>query len=858
MRMVIVPVLLVLAAVLLTVPSAAARDQANPWPDIDAPLRTGLVAEHDHAVVIGIERYPFLALDVPYARRDAESFKDFLVYSRGIPRQQIQFLDEANRDQIEEAVRWAAERTPSEGTVWVYFAGHGAASASTGHRLLLGDDVRDDIARFEKGGITLEEVQVLASTGGARLVLIVDACYAGVSRSGKPLVEGARPLVPKSAVATHGHTVVWTAAGPDEIAGPLDPVRHGAFTYFAIGALRGWADGEIDGRQDGRISVAEASAYVERALRSVELRDQRPELVTETGGEWPMAEGTSERGPDLAGLSVVETIPDAPSVSFDDWGESIRNELTDETGFIEVWVEPDSAAVFVNGEEVGTGDCVLEKPIGKYVVGARLGAMYHPMKRPIALGTDGAQITFDLQPAFGALEVTSSPSGADVWIDGAKVGTTPWEVDRQLSGEYEVRISADQYLGDVALVTVQDETHTLHSVQLEPNFGELTVRSNPPGAGITLQGEDTGAVTPHTFQRITSGVVEVRLSLEGYGEAVNRPTIAPEQTALLDVNLQAKLGMLVVMARYEDGSPCKGEVRVDGVTRGTTPFKAELPAREYSVEVECGGSVLQRSASIQHNQRATLDLAFWAVGGEVLDRFGYEMVPVEAAAFVMGRSEASTGPDAAHRVGLTRDLVVGATEVTQDLYAHVMGLNPSRFTAAKKPAESVTWYDAVEFCNRLSEMEGREPVYSVSGHSVTWEQANNGYRLPTEAEWEFVARGGGTGAYAGSGEPFDVAVFGRGKEDGYEVVGRKAANDLGVFDMSGNVWEWVWDLYGPYDLQDSTNPTGPAFGEIRVKRGGCWHCSLDAARVEHRAFSRPDLPYLGNGFRIVRTVASDP
>ena len=858
MRAVIVPESLILVAALLIVPARVARAQSNPWPDIDAPLRTGLVSEHDHAVVVGIERYPFLALDVPYARRDAESFKDFLVYSRGIPRQQIQFLDEANRDQIAEAVTLAADRTPPEGTIWVYFAGHGAASASTGERLLLGDDVRDDIARFEKGGVTLEEVQALATTGGARLVLIVDACYTGVSRSGTPLVEGARPLVPKSAVAAHSHTVVWTAAGPDEIAGPLEPVRHGAFTYFAIGALRGWADGEIDGRQDGRISISEAATYVERALSSVEVRDQQPELVTESGGDWPMAVGTSERGPDLAALSVVETIPDAPSVTFDDWGESIRNELTDETGFIEVWVEPDTAAVYVNGEEVGSGDCVLEKPIGKYVVGARLGAMYHPMKRPIALGTDGAQITFDLEPAFGSLEVTSSPSGADVWLDGAKVGTTPWEVERQLSGEYEVRLSADQYLGDVALVTVQDETRTLHNVKLDPNFGDLTVRSDPPGADITLQGEDTGAVTPHTFQRITAGVVEVRLSLDGYGEAVNRPTIVPEQTALLDLDLQAKLGMLVVMARYEDGSPCKGDVRVEGVTRGTTPFKVELPAREYTVEVECAGSVLQRSATIRHNQRASLDLAFWASGGEVLDQFGYEMVPVEAATFVMGRSNAPSGQDEAHRVGLTRDLVVGATEVTQDLYSHVMGLNPSRFTDAKKPAESVTWYDTVEFCNRLSEMEGREPVYSVSGQAVTWEQANNGYRLPTEAEWEFVARGGGTGAYAGSGDPYAVAVIGRGKDEGYEVVGQKAANALGVYDMSGNVWEWVWDLYGSYDLHDSTNPTGPASGDRRVKRGGCWHCSHDASRVGHRATSLPDFPYLGNGFRIVRTVASDP
>jgi hypothetical protein len=195
-----------------------------------------------------------------------------------------------------------------------------------------------------------------------------------------------------------------------------------------------------------------------------------------------------------------------------------------------------------------------------------------------------------------------------VWLDGERVGATPWTDDRRRSGSYELRLTLDDYLSDTATVAVLDGRAIDHKVRLEENFGQLQVRSDPPGASIWLNGRDTGQLTPHTFDRVTAGVAEIRLRLEGYGEAVQRPSVERRQLVDADLALDAKLGLLTVLATYPDGSPCEGEVYVDGVPRGPAPMKLSLPARGYEIEVRTEQEVARKRMTVVHNNNVTANL----------------------------------------------------------------------------------------------------------------------------------------------------------------------------------------------------------------------------------------------------------
>lgn len=268
------------------------------WPDVDQPLRTGAAAGDDAAVVIGIENYPFLT-DVPYAARDAEAFSEYLVYTRGVPLRRIQSLEGGDRDQMEDALEKAAADVGKDGVLWVYFAGHGGGDPATGERLLVGDTAKADGAAFARGSISVEEVKRIATAGAAEVVLVVDACYNGLGRGGEQLGKQ-RFAVPSYVVDAHPQVTEWFAAGPTELANPLEAVQHGVFTYFMVGALRGWADGEL-GAADGKVTLEEAEAYVKRSLKEVGQRGQTPSLVP--GGLQVLTVGDGlEEAPDLASL----------------------------------------------------------------------------------------------------------------------------------------------------------------------------------------------------------------------------------------------------------------------------------------------------------------------------------------------------------------------------------------------------------------------------------------------------------------------------------------------------------------------------------------------------------------------------
>jgi formylglycine-generating enzyme required for sulfatase activity len=258
-----------------------------------------------------------------------------------------------------------------------------------------------------------------------------------------------------------------------------------------------------------------------------------------------------------------------------------------------------------------------------------------------------------------------------------------------------------------------------------------------------------------------------------------------------------------------------------------------------------------------------------------------EMVWIPGGSFQMGNPDSSIGYDderPVHTVTLT-GFYMGKYQVTQAQYQAVMGYNPSYFDydadSENHPVEQVSWYNALVFCNKLSMAEGLSPAYRIENSTnpadwgdywdYDWDavevvSGSRGYRLPTEAQWEYAAKGGngspGNYIYAGSNDSDEVAWYPY-DNSGYETheVGKKAPNGLGLYDMSGNVWEWCWDWYDYYSDKTQTNPTVPASpvsGAGRVLRGGSWFHSAECLRSVFRNAYDPNNRDHCSGFRLVR------
>jgi formylglycine-generating enzyme len=315
------------------------------------------------------------------------------------------------------------------------------------------------------------------------------------------------------------------------------------------------------------------------------------------------------------------------------------------------------------------------------------------------------------------------------------------------------------------------------------------------------------------------------------------------------------------------------------VLRDPGRFSAPLSAERVLVESAKSESMwlaLYESGAFESMEfRALGDVAIENLSGsekEFCVRMAKEMVRVPAGDFMMGALEdnwfADDDEKPRHKVTLTRDFFMGKYPVTQALWESVMGLNPSDFKGANRPVEEVTWFDVVEFCNKLSELEGLESVYTINGDDVTCNWNAKGYRLPTESEWEYSARAGEYHKYAGSDSVDEVAWYwgnsdtGNGNET--HPVGQKKPNGFGLYDMSGNVWEWVWDWFGDYSTETSTsvsvenkldsteNPTGNPTGSGRVRRGGSWLDFPKFVRSSYRANYAPAGQSDILGFRICR------
>lgn len=250
----------------------------------------------------------------------------------------------------------------------------------------------------------------------------------------------------------------------------------------------------------------------------------------------------------------------------------------------------------------------------------------------------------------------------------------------------------------------------------------------------------------------------------------------------------------------------------------------------------------------EENKNINSDIHGFVNLKKTINGVSFELIAVKGGSFQMGSNE-SDDKKPIHQVTVS-DFYIGKYAVTQKQWQAIMGNNPSRFKGKKHPVENVSWFDAVAFCNELSEAGGLDEVYKIKNDEIELIKGARGYRLPTEAEWEFACRGGiqsGGYEYAGSNILDEVAEYEGNNNMTTKPVGGKKPNELGLYDMSGNVEEWCQDRY--YKVIAQSNPDG--FGFRRVCRGGSFSDNKKFCQVAARLPRQPECRSNDIGFRVV-------
>lgn len=300
-----------------------------------------------------------------------------------------------------------------------------------------------------------------------------------------------------------------------------------------------------------------------------------------------------------------------------------------------------------------------------------------------------------------------------------------------------------------------------------------------------------------------------------------------------------------------------------------------------TVLCSCGSQTAESDREHRKNSASEgTDTINDAKGNDVKNDLPENFVLISGGTFQMGspKDEAWRSADETQHTVTVSDFYMGIYEVTQAEYQEVMGENPSNFSGEELPVENISWLNAVRFCNAKSKKEGLTPAYTINGQSITWNRSADGYRLPTEAEWEYACR-------AGTKTPFNTETSISPEECNYyghypyEIennyfsqenldtqpgeyrqttvdVNSFSPNRWGLYNMHGNVGEWVWDYYGDYETGEQTDPAGKETGTLRVYRGGGWNDFAKNMRSAYRAALAEDKGSFNIGIRLVRNSVS--
>ena len=449
--------------------------------------------------------------------------------------------------------------------------------------------------------------------------------------------------------------------------------------------------------------------------------------------------------------------------------------------------------------------------------------------------------------------LTVNPKNAVVTIDGnQQTVSTDGEYSAMLPyGSHTYKVEAGGYISKSGSFTISSSDMTPINVSLVSAMASVSVTCPTPAVSLYVDKKSVGTM-PWTGS-LKEGMHLIEAKKDGYRS--QQRTINLSQQQKLDVafnELAAIQGNLSV--NYK---PFGAEVYIDGNKVGQSPrvfngllvgnHKVEIKKDGYGTDSKTvnilEGQTASLSGVLTTNASSSVASGTSSSGNTITipvkNGISIDMVRVEAGTFTMGATAEMKNPwddeKPTHRVTLTNDYYIGKYEVTQTLWQAVMGNNPSEFKGDNLPVEKVSWKDCQDFISKLNRITGKT------------------FRLPTEAEWEYAARGGNKSRgyqYSGSNNLSDVAWYMDNSGDKTHAVGTKQPNELGIYDMSGNVWEWCQDWYGKYSSSSQVNPTGANSGSYRVKRGGSWEIIDWGCRSSYRYSSVPDFCGSNLGFRL--------
>ena len=449
--------------------------------------------------------------------------------------------------------------------------------------------------------------------------------------------------------------------------------------------------------------------------------------------------------------------------------------------------------------------------------------------------------------------LTVNPKNAVVTIDGnQQTVSTDGEYSAMLPyGSHTYKVEAGGYISKSGSFTISNSDMTPLNVSLVSAMATVSVTCPTPAVSLYVDKKSVGTM-PWTGS-LKEGMHLIEAKKDGYRS--QQRTINLSQQQKLDVafnELAAIQGNLSV--NYK---PFGAEVYIDGNKVGQSPrvFNGLLVGN-HKVEIKKDGyGTDSKTVNILEGQTATLagvlttnttassstgsSLSGNTITIPVKNGISIDMVRVEAGTFTMGATREMENPfdweKPTHQATLTNDYYIGKYEVTQALWKAVMGKKPSTFKGDNLPVYNVSWNNCQIFICKLNKITGKK------------------FRLPTEAEWEYAARGGKKSQgyqYSGSNNISDVAWYEDNSGNKPHDVGSKQANELGIYDMSGNVLEWCQDRYGKYSSSSQTNPTGANSGSNRVGRGGGWGSNARFCRSSYRDNITPDYSNI-LGFRLV-------
>lgn len=609
----------------------------------------------------------------------------------------------------------------------------------------------------------------------------------------------------------------------------------------------------------------------------------------ELGGRYLMLRGTYQVIASAEGYENLETsieVGEDAEQEFSFSLEKLPGIVTITTFFEDDEIE--GAEIYIDQEAVGNSPVIVDA----VKAGSRDLFVRHPRYLPVQteILVEGKRLrqteTINLEPAWASIEVNSLPAGAAIIVDNEQLAVTPATVE-VLQGDRQLILKLPGYKSwETRLDVVASEDQKPDAVVLIKSDGKISIDSEPQGVNITISGTYYGQ-TPLAVMIPPSERYELVATRAGYQSLTRTLNVEPEEDQSLNLRLKPVTGLVKLTV-----TPSGGRLFVDNQDRGDPSQTLELTARNHQIRVEVPGYAdfetdvipqpgfsQQLNIVMQTQEEArvsSIPQRLTTAQGDIL-RF------ILPGALKMGAGRREPGRrsnEIEKEILLTRSFYLGEKEVSNKSFkafnpAHNSGvLGRALLSEDDRPVVNVSWDQAVRYCNWLSEQDGVEPAYEFKdGRWRLSQPVNTGYRLPTEAEWAWAARyadgpeptrfpwGNNMPPQVGAGNfadesaasmvPYNIQGY-NDKFRGPAPSGTYAPNSLGIFDLAGNVSEWMHDAYSIELARELlTDPTGPETGEYAVIRGSNYtHGRFSELRWTFRDYGsdpRPDV-----GFRIAR------